>query len=191
LIYGLDLLKIIGYPNVGKSSLINSLKRSKAVGVGSVPGFTKVVQEVQLDSKVKLLDSPGIVLSNDPEESKESVLALRNSVRIEKLEDPVGAVHLLVSKLPQESLTNAYDVPRFNNPDEFLMQVAYKKGKLGKGGIVDFNAAAIAVLRDLHSGTIPYFCLPPLVNPRARRSEEEDAPSAVRIVENQDVEMED
>ena len=35
---------IIGYPNVGKSSLINSLKRSKAVGVGAMPGFTKVMQ---------------------------------------------------------------------------------------------------------------------------------------------------
>src|SRR2546426_491379 len=50
---------IIGYPNVGKSSLINSLKRSKAVGVGATPGFTKVVQEIQLDKNVKLLDCPG------------------------------------------------------------------------------------------------------------------------------------
>ena len=45
---------VVGYPNVGKSSLINSLKRSRAVGVSAQAGFTKVVQEVKLDKKVML-----------------------------------------------------------------------------------------------------------------------------------------
>ena len=43
---------VVGLPNVGKSSLINSLKRSRACGVGATPGVTKTMQEVQLDSKV-------------------------------------------------------------------------------------------------------------------------------------------
>jgi nuclear GTP-binding protein len=47
---------VIGYPNVGKSSIINSLKRSKAVGVSAAPGFTRCMQEVSLDAKVTLLD---------------------------------------------------------------------------------------------------------------------------------------
>jgi len=42
---------IIGYPNVGKSSLINSLKRAKVVGVGATPGFTKSAQEIHLEKK--------------------------------------------------------------------------------------------------------------------------------------------
>jgi nuclear GTP-binding protein len=44
---------VVGMPNVGKSSLINSLKRSKACSVGATPGVTKAMQEVQLDSKIR------------------------------------------------------------------------------------------------------------------------------------------
>ncbi len=52
---------LIGYPNVGKSSVINSLKRSKTCEVSSVPGCTKNLKEVKLDSQVKLLDCPGVI----------------------------------------------------------------------------------------------------------------------------------
>jgi nuclear GTP-binding protein len=55
---------IIGYPNVGKSSLINSLKRSKAAPTGNTPGITKSMQEIQLDKNIILIDSPGVVLSS-------------------------------------------------------------------------------------------------------------------------------
>ena len=53
----------MGLPNVGKSSLINSLKRKHAAATGNTPGVTTTVQEVHLDKKVTLLDSPGIVFS--------------------------------------------------------------------------------------------------------------------------------
>ena len=45
---------VVGYPNVGKSSLINSLKRGKVCSTGNLPGVTKAVQEIQLDGKVNL-----------------------------------------------------------------------------------------------------------------------------------------
>jgi len=54
---------VIGFPNVGKSSLINSLKRSRAAATGNMPGVTKAMQEIQLDKNIILLDSPGVVLS--------------------------------------------------------------------------------------------------------------------------------
>lgn len=54
---------VVGYPNVGKSSVINSLKRSTAVRVGGTAGVTKAMQEVVLDSKVRLIDCPGVVFS--------------------------------------------------------------------------------------------------------------------------------
>ena len=55
-----------------------SLKKSKAAGVSSTPGFTKNMQEIYLDSKVKLLDCPGVVFSTEDEK----LLALRNIIKV-------------------------------------------------------------------------------------------------------------
>jgi nuclear GTP-binding protein len=56
---------VVGFPNVGKSSVINSLKRSKAAVVGNMPGVTKKMQEITLDKNIVLIDSPGVVLSTN------------------------------------------------------------------------------------------------------------------------------
>lgn len=79
---------VVGLPNVGKSSLINSLKRAHVVNVGSTPGLTRSMQEIQLDKHVKLLDCPGVVMVKSVENGVS--ITLRNCKRIEKLDDPVG-----------------------------------------------------------------------------------------------------
>lgn len=79
---------IIGLPNVGKSSLINSLKRAHVVNVGATPGLTRSLQEVHLDKNVKLLDCPGVVMLKSS--GNDASVALRNCKRIEKLDDPVS-----------------------------------------------------------------------------------------------------
>jgi nuclear GTP-binding protein len=151
---------VVGYPNVGKSSIINSLKRSRAVGVASTAGYTKTVQEVHLDKNIKLLDSPGVIFFDDPN-STESSLALRNSLQLEKLQDPVGVVHRMVSKVPAKQLLQVFNLQSFSDADDFILKVAGQKGKLKKGGIPDLEATAISILRDWNDGKIPFFTNPP------------------------------
>ncbi|GMF24895.1 unnamed protein product [Phytophthora lilii] len=154
---------VIGYPNVGKSSVINSLKRSKAASVSSTAGHTKVMQEVHIDSKIKLLDCPGIVFDH----SDSSALLLRNCINTESMADPVGAVQVLLTRCQPVQLAELYQMPVdavskcFTDAVQFLVLVAQAKGKLGKGGIPDRQAAARIVLQDWNRGKLPYFTPPP------------------------------
>lgn len=151
---------VIGYPNVGKSSVINSLKRSKAASVSSTAGHTKVMQEIHIDSKIKLLDCPGIVFDH----SDSSALLLRNCINTESMEDPIGAVQVILSRCEAAQLVQLYNLDpnaKFQDVIEFLVLVATTKGKLGKGGIPDRHAAARIILQDWNRGKIPFFTPPP------------------------------
>ncbi|XP_073316808.1 guanine nucleotide-binding protein-like NSN1 isoform X2 [Primulina huaijiensis] len=153
---------VIGLPNVGKSSLINSLKRSQVANVGATPGLTRSMQEVQLDKNVKLLDCPGVVMLKSSE--TDASIALRNCKRIEKLDDPIGPVKEILKLCPDKILVTLYKIPGFSSVDDFLQIVATVRGKLKKGGIVDVESAARIVLHDWNVGKIPYYTMPPIRN---------------------------
>eukprot|EP00941_MAST-03F_sp_MAST-3F-sp1_P003271 g3271.t1 len=161
---------LVGYPNVGKSSVINSLKRAKAAAVSPMPGFTKVMQEVVIDRHVKLLDCPGVItgtsvdqLGFNDNDNKGTGLVLRNCIGVDALPDPVGAVEVLLNKCKPEFLMEFYGISRFDpkEPHTFVNLIAAKRGRLKKGGIPDREAAARSVLRDLYTGKLPFYSLPP------------------------------
>ena len=149
---------VVGFPNVGKSSLINSLKRSRSCTVGATPGVTKNVQEVQLDKHVKLLDSPGIVMDSG---TSDSSIILRNCVKIESLHDLVTPVETILRRCNKKQVMEKYRIPDYDNTQEFLSELAKRMGKLKKGGVPDVNAAAKAVLGDWNSGKIVFYTHPP------------------------------
>lgn len=166
---------IIGYPNVGKSSVINALAarlggRSAACPTGAEAGVTTSMREVKLDNKLKLLDSPGIVFPSSADASKASKieeharLILLNAVPPKEIQDPAPAVTLLLKRLSASpdmfsKLLDVYGLPPLmgSNGDmttDFLVQVARKRGRLGKGGVPNLHSAAQTVITDWRDGRI-------------------------------------
>mmetsp|Transcript_33183 Transcript_33183/g.76560 ORF Transcript_33183/g.76560 Transcript_33183/m.76560 type:complete len:460 (+) Transcript_33183:720-2099(+) len=155
---------VIGYPNVGKSSLINSLVRTRSASVSSRPGHTTTLQTVVLDRNVRLLDSPGVVF-NDADGDSGGEVYLRNCVDTESVDDPVAGVEAMLRRVGNDvsSLMMVYEIPKFvpNDAMMFLSMVAKRLRKVLKGGVPDKKGAARAVLADWNSGKVPYFTPPP------------------------------
>jgi len=160
-------------PQVGKSSLVNSLKRTRAASVGNAPGITRGLQEVALDKTVRLIDSPGVVFrtaggaeggegGRDDAARLAAAAALRNAVRVEKLADPVAPVQEILRRVTVKHLMRVYRIPKFDSDVSFLSHVARARGRLGPGGAPDLEGAARLVLGDWCGGKIPYFTAPPV-----------------------------
>ncbi|KAE8157098.1 P-loop containing nucleoside triphosphate hydrolase protein [Aspergillus tamarii] len=167
---------VIGYPNVGKSSVINALTArlnkgsSNACPTGAEAGVTTNLREVKLDNKLKLIDSPGIVFPNAEKKKtkKKQVeerarLVLLNAIPPKQIEDPVPAVSLLLKRLStsedlKSKLLQLYGIPAlFSSGDQthdFLIHVARKRGRLGKHGVPNIEAAAMTVINDWRDGRI-------------------------------------
>ncbi|KAL0213001.1 hypothetical protein RCL1_006627 [Eukaryota sp. TZLM3-RCL] len=151
---------VVGFPNVGKSSLINTLKRSKATAVGNTPGMTRNIQEVMLDNKIVLLDSPGVVLATSGHPAD---LILRNTIKIDRVSDVILPVNRITELTPMHVLCRIYAIPEYSTGEEFLHHIAHRKGKLKKGGIPDIDAAGKTILKDWNDGKIPFYVKPPEV----------------------------
>ena len=152
---------VIGIPNVGKSSLINSLTRGKNVGVSNTPGFTKGLQEVILDNNIRLLDCPGVVMSND----ENSIL--HNVIRTEDIKEPIEVVGKILKKMSQEYFLNTYnlDITVLKGSELTLEKIIYLVGeklkKYKKGGVVDLDKSARIIINDWNLGKLKYYSVPP------------------------------
>ncbi|NXB67452.1 GNL3 protein, partial [Struthidea cinerea] len=151
---------VVGFPNVGKSSIINSLKGKRACNVGLARGVTKSMQIVHLDKQTKMLDSPSIIA--DPSNSA-LALALRSIIDTEGSDsaDVLEGVNAIVNHCSKQQVMMHYNIPDFRDPEEFLSLLAQKRGMLKKGGVPDIENMAKLVLCDWTGARIKYYSQPP------------------------------
>ncbi|KAG5670945.1 hypothetical protein PVAND_001174 [Polypedilum vanderplanki] len=155
---------IVGLPNTGKSSIINSLKRRKACLVGAQPGITKAMQEVEIDSNIKLIDSPGIIFQRPKNESPDEFFALKNAQHVNTVQDPFPLACDILKRATVMYFCKLYDITEYKSPEEFLAKKAVKMGKLIRGGVPDVRAAARSLIQDWNTGKIKYCTHPPVDN---------------------------
>ncbi|KAM0788791.1 hypothetical protein ACM66B_002880 [Microbotryomycetes sp. NB124-2] len=151
----------IGYPNVGKSSIINTLKKKAVCKTAPIPGETKVWQYITLMRRIYLIDCPGIVPPSARDTESQKVL--KGTVRVEHLSSPAEHIPYLLSRVRPEYLTRTYGVKDWTDAEHFLGMVATKMGKLHRGGEPDLRTIATMVLNDWIRGKIPFFVPPPEV----------------------------
>ena len=130
---------VVGYPNVGKSSLINVLIGRGSAGVSPRPGFTRGEQILKLAKDIYLIDTPGVVDTKD-----ETILLLVGGYDPSRARNPELAAHIL--------LTNLHSMGEIE--DSSLEDYARRKGFLLRGGEPDVRRAAIDLLRRFQRGEI-------------------------------------
>lgn len=184
---------ILGYPNVGKSSIINSLVARNSVSkqapcvVASVAGTTTSIRPIKIDSKIKVIDTPGVVFAAAEKKGKKPIddrarLALLHALPPKAINDAIAAASLLLKRLykvPEfkDRLMATYNIPSLlslSSPDlinDFLVHVARNKGRLNKGGVPDLESAAKAVLNDWRDGRVSGWTVPKATEaPKAKKS---------------------
>ena len=152
----------IGYPNTGKSSIINTLRKKRVCTVAPIPGETKVWQYITLMKRIYLIDCPGVVPPSQGDNEQD--ILLRGVVRVENVENPAQYIQAVLRRTQTRHIERTYDIKasEYNDdPTEFLSILARKGGRLLKGGEADVDGVAKMVLNDFLRGKIPWFSPPP------------------------------
>ncbi len=143
------VIGIVGYPNVGKSSVLNALSEREAARTSPQSGFTKGMQLVKVQDGLYMLDTPGVIPYMEKDKAKH---ALTSTTDFSKIKDPEGAALELLEKFG-EQIKKYYNI-KGENPEEMLLAIAKRMNKLKKGGELDTINTARTILMDWQRGKI-------------------------------------
>lgn len=166
----LTTVGLVGYPNVGKSSTINTLLNDKKVAVSVTPGRTKHFQTLYVNNEILLCDCPGLVFPSFV--STKADMILNGILPIDQIRDHVPPVSLLCQRIPRNILEAVYGISiaqpseeeepdRAPFADELLSAYGYMRGFMTSHGIPDGSRSARYILKDYVKGKLLYCIAPP------------------------------
>lgn len=147
---------ILGIPNVGKSTLINTLSKKRKAAVENKPGKTRAQQLIRVSEKIYIVDTPGILEPNYEDKEVIAKLAILGSVKFDIL--PLVALtdhflNFLREKYPS-SLTSFYDIDISGTEESVFLNIAQKRNYLLKGGLYDSIRARKNLIDEFRKGTL-------------------------------------
>jgi len=143
---------VLGYPNTGKSSVINAMCGRKAASVSPESGHTRSLKLIKMTSHIYFFDTPGVIPFLEKDEVKHALIASKNPA---ELKNPYMVVNELF-RLAETYVEKFYKI-KFDKKDDVeakLSKLAVKFGKLKKGGIPDIETMSLIVIRDWQTGKI-------------------------------------
>lgn len=147
---------IVGIPNVGKSTFINSFAGKACTKTGNKPGVTKGKQWIRLNKNVELLDTPGILWPKFEDQTVGLRLAFIGSIK-DELSNQYELCLLLIKYLQEhypEAVPKAYQIEADDSEVVLLERVAKRRGCLKAGGEYDLDKAANYVIDDFRNGRL-------------------------------------
>jgi ribosome biogenesis GTPase A len=147
---------VIGYPNTGKSSVINLLIGKSSTGTGADAGFTKSIQKLRLTSDIVLLDSPGVIPNREYSTSDITLMSKHTKLgarSYSQVKDPEVAVSYLVKEFPL-IFDKFYNISSDGDSEILIEKLGKRKRILKKGNVVDGDKTARMILKDWQEGRI-------------------------------------
>ena len=146
---------VIGYPNAGKSSVINFITRRGVAKTAKQAGWTKGMQKIRMSENILVLDTPGVIPDSKYSTEKNS---FAKDVKVgartyNNVKNPEDGVFYLMGE-HSEVIEEFYGVEADGDSEILIEKLGKKKGFLGKGGKVDIDRTARVILRDWQEGRI-------------------------------------
>jgi len=149
------MVGIIGYPNTGKSSLINLLIGRKSAKTGADAGFTKGIQKLKLSGNIILLDSPGVIPKKEYSSTESEKIAKHTKLggrSYSQIKEPEIVVTILMKDFPG-ILQKHYEI-NADSEEDLIEKLGRQKNFLKKGNQVDDDKTSRFILKEWQEGKI-------------------------------------
>lgn len=148
---------IVGIPNSGKSTFINSISGTKSAKTGNRPGVTKTNQWIKIHSKLHLLDTPGVLWPKF-EEKVGLNLAFTGAIKDEIMDRETLALKLIgkLKKIAPAALEDRYKLSNIEDKEaiEIMDEIGKNRGALMRGGLIDYEKVSGIILDEFRKGTL-------------------------------------